>query len=177
MKPVRKIPLKHQSVRGFYTSVRWGRQVAFESTLERDFLILTDFDPSVVSVTEQPCRIRFSDSDGKNHRYTPDFYVERVAGRHSDKLIEIKYNANLLEDGAKLKPAFEAAETFANENDWSFEVLTEDNIRCTRLENAKFLLPYRRHLTDHGYCARWIKGIEIDGPCVATDLASALWPN
>jgi len=48
---------------------------AFESSLERDFLLLLDFDPEVVLYEEQPVTINYHDDQGRRRRYTPDVLV------------------------------------------------------------------------------------------------------
>src|SRR5437868_5438583 len=51
------------------------RMKGFESSLERDFFILLDFDLNVDRYEEQPVRIEYRDGDGRLRTYTPDVLV------------------------------------------------------------------------------------------------------
>lgn len=66
---VRKIGPTRRSVSGCY-AFRGEESIAFESTLERDFLIKADFDVSVLGVISQPCAIPF------RHPVTPTFQAD-----------------------------------------------------------------------------------------------------
>lgn len=66
-------------------SGRWwlatvGGHVGFESWLERDHLMLLDFDPSIVGIASQPFWLRWSDDDGKAVSHTPDVFARRLDG-------------------------------------------------------------------------------------------------
>lgn len=136
--PVRKIPISHSSLTGRHANFLGNGGIGFESSLERDYVTLTLFDPSVISVTEQPVRIQYRDEAGKDRRYTPDYLVHR--SDRASALIEVKPSRFLTEE---LKPKFQAGSIYAGRRGWTFEVWTEKEIRTPRLENARFLLPYR----------------------------------
>jgi hypothetical protein len=143
--PARVIGTSRRSLTGRVT--RGGESIQFESSLERDFLVLLDFDPVVIGVREQPVRIDYLDPDGRPRHYTPDFLVEYDNG--DVVLYEIKYRSNLREEWARLKPKFRAAIRYARANDMRFSILTDQEIRGTGLlANAKFLRPYRDRLRD-----------------------------
>ena len=55
--PVRKIPKNHLMVTGGYSSSKNTEIDAFESLLEKDYLLLLDFDESVRSFEVQPVHI------------------------------------------------------------------------------------------------------------------------
>jgi hypothetical protein len=63
--PVRKIPKNYRGVTGLVASELNAKQTAFESTLERDFMLLVEFDPNVLSYEEQPVRIDYLSADGQ----------------------------------------------------------------------------------------------------------------
>jgi hypothetical protein len=64
-------------------SLKAGRPVWWESLLERDYIVLLEFDPDVITFVEQPFRVRYS-FEGRVRHYTPDFLVERkTSGRWS----------------------------------------------------------------------------------------------
>ncbi|MET9832856.1 hypothetical protein ABZ078_26975 [Streptomyces sp. NPDC006385] len=49
----------------WYWSATCGGHVAYESWLERDHLMLLDFDPLVTGMASQPFRLSWAGSDGK----------------------------------------------------------------------------------------------------------------
>lgn len=71
---MRKICPTRRSVSGMY-AFRGQSSIAFESTLERDFLIRTEFCLGVLDVIPQPVEIPFVATNGRNYTYTPDFLV------------------------------------------------------------------------------------------------------
>ena len=54
---VRKIPKNHLFVTGGYSSRKSEEMDGFESLLEKDYLLLLDFDDTVESFEAQPVRI------------------------------------------------------------------------------------------------------------------------
>ncbi|MEQ8228514.1 MAG: TnsA endonuclease N-terminal domain-containing protein [Rhodospirillales bacterium] len=176
-KPVRTIPLKSRSVRGFYTSTRWPRPIAHESNLERDFLILCDFDTSVRQLTEQPCKITYPSEEGKDRNYTPDFFLDVAAEVGPSQLVEIKFQSELDERADDYAERFSAAREYAEARGWEFKVRTERSIRGDLLANAKFLLPYRRLPIDHGLSARWMRTLASTGPCTVEAALHDAWHN
>src|SRR6266581_6966395 len=73
--PVRIIPKNYRSLTGLVSNTRTQSMTAFESSLERDFLLLLDFDPDVEFYEEQPVRIVYQDDHGRCRTYTPDVFV------------------------------------------------------------------------------------------------------
>nr|WP_323178118.1 TnsA-like heteromeric transposase endonuclease subunit [Streptomyces sp. NBC_00847] len=65
---------------GWYWSATCGGHVGYESWLERDHLMLLDFDPLVAGMASQPFRLSWAGSGGKRVRHTPDFFVRRADG-------------------------------------------------------------------------------------------------
>lgn len=138
--PARTIGTSRRSITGRVAI--GGTSIPFESSLERDFLIMLDFDPSVADVLEQPIRITYQGADGRERHYTPDFVVEYDGGERV--VYEVKYRSNLKEEWHTLKPRFRAAIRYAKRNGMHFSIMTEVEIRQSPyLANAKFLRPYR----------------------------------
>lgn len=139
-RPVRVIGTSRRSITG---RVAFGdKSIPFESSLERDFLALLDFDLSVDDVLEQPVRIVYEGATGRERTYTPDFLVDYENGERV--IYEVKYRANLKEDWPQLKPRFRAAIRYAKNNGMHFSIMTEVEIRGTAyLSNVMFLRPYR----------------------------------
>jgi hypothetical protein len=67
--PVRKIPRSHRRVTGLVASTKNRRMAGFESSLERDLILLLEFDLNVENYEEQPCQIEFHDKEGYRHTY------------------------------------------------------------------------------------------------------------
>jgi hypothetical protein len=134
----RRIPLSRRShIIGF----QWTPAGAtfHESALERDFVTLTSFLTPAGVIQSQPVTIVFEDQ-GLRRRYTPDFLVTYSGGTD---LVEVKYASALEANWDRLAPAFSAAKQWANARNGRFRVVTEAEIRCGVLENAKRLLPLR----------------------------------
>lgn len=72
--PVRKIPPNYRSVTGSI-SFRSRKSVRFESTLERDFYEILDFDLNVDDIDGQPVLIEYEDETVRAKHYTPDVLV------------------------------------------------------------------------------------------------------
>lgn len=71
--PVRRIKSTRRSLSGVYAFR--GNAVAYESTLERDFLQRIDFNRNVVAAVSQPVSLDFVVLNGRSYTYTPDFLV------------------------------------------------------------------------------------------------------
>lgn len=143
---VRKIPKNYRNVTGRNARGRGTAPAEFESLLERDYLILLDFDPEVASFETQPIHVRVP---GNKRPYTPDVLVHyrpnHRGQRRATELIEVKPSDKLAKYKAELAPKFKAARALAHENGWKFAIRTEKHIRTPRLENAKFLRGYKNH--------------------------------
>ncbi len=140
--PVRKIPKNYRNVTGVASHHKATGQATFESTLERDFLTLLEFDTAVESFEVQPVTVHWRDELGKERTYTPDVLVYFKSSNYPTMLYEVKYRSELREHWAELKPKFRAALRFARSNGWRFKLITETEVREVRLRNAKFLLPF-----------------------------------
>jgi hypothetical protein len=57
-----------------------GEHVGFESWLERDQVMLLDFDRDVVGVSSQPFWLSWRDPAGASHRHVPDYFARRRDG-------------------------------------------------------------------------------------------------
>ena len=149
--PARKIGLGRRSLTGLMTS---GRKVEgpgpFESSLERDYFALLEFDNRVVAWHPQPLKVvTTSRADAPARTYYPDVLVERAHPRdgaiiQTVALVEVKYREEIKSNWHTLKPKFKACRAYARRQGWTFEIATEVEIRSPRLQNAKFLLPYQR---------------------------------
>lgn len=142
----RTIGTTHSSISGLYP-FKQNEAVAFESTLERDFLIRLETFKSVLNVISQPYTIEYKDSNGKLRRYTPDYLVQYKAypwPYRPYELIEIKPYSKLKKHFSQWKPKFKAAITFCKQHDYVFHLKDENRIRDQRWKNAMFLQRYRK---------------------------------
>jgi hypothetical protein len=147
--PVRKIPTNRRSMTGLVASRKNDRMTGFESSLERDFLLLLDFDPAVARYEEQPVRIEYVDAEGRRRTYTPDvlvYYHDDPAASADARplLCEVKYREDLFANWKEYKPKIRAGRAHARGRGWRFEIVTEREVRTPYLQNVKFLRPYRR---------------------------------
>lgn len=142
--PARKIPIGTRSVTG---TMPGGAR--YESTLERDLLYILLFDINIDSFVPQPVTIEYADAEGKRHTYTPDILIHHRTDISPAKKLpiilgEVKYRDDLRENFKEYRPKFKAAIRYAKERGWQFRIFTEREIRTPFLQNAKFLLPYKK---------------------------------
>mgnify|MGYP000087689449 CR=1 FL=1 len=151
--PTRKVSNRGGNIIGHHPSLKVGRMIAFESTIERDFIYLLDYDPDVKTFEEQPFIIEYEWA-GKIHRYTPDFHVVRCS---SDPVVECKPLNHVNDEDNQRK--FYAARRWCLESGREFKVETEVAIRSgSRLKNVVKLAQFARHYVEPGYC-RLILGV------------------
>ncbi|GGX17785.1 TnsA-like heteromeric transposase endonuclease subunit [Streptomyces noursei] len=65
---------------GLWWSSTVGRHVGYESWLERDHVMLLDFDPSVVGVSSQPFWLFWTSEKGRGISHAPDYFARRDDG-------------------------------------------------------------------------------------------------
>lgn len=144
--PVRKIPKNYLSVTGIFSSVKNGKSLGYESLLERDLMILLEFDDTVERFEEQPVKIPVVINGKKVKPYTPDILIHYLPLSSSETtrpvLGEVKVASDLKKFKAKYAPKFEAAALYADEHGWDWRKFTENDIRTDYLENLKFLREY-----------------------------------
>jgi hypothetical protein len=63
----------------WWSSTSMGH-VGFESWLERDHVMLMDFDPGIVGIASQPFWLLWQEEDGRSRRHAPDFFARRADG-------------------------------------------------------------------------------------------------
>lgn len=159
--PVRKIGKSSSSIRGYFPSKKLDRSVQYESSLERDFIYLLEFDRSIIEYVEQPVTINYLQED-KAFTYTPDFYIryDDNSPKRVPKLIEIKYAIDLIKYKDKLADKFEAGRLYAEKHNMEYEVVTEEFIRTPFLDNIKLLLPFRNIPTDKDIQNQLIRSLQ-----------------
>lgn len=145
---VRPIKPTKRSVSGVFP-FRGEGGIPYESLLERDFILRTEFSLDVLAITSQPVTIPFS-VNGRSYNYTPDFLVQfRLGDRGPDDwpkplLIEVKPEDEWRKNWQVWLPKWKAAWRYAREQGWIFHIHDESRIRDTALKNIKFLERYER---------------------------------
>ena len=142
----RIVPKNYRNVTGIAASQKCD-SAQFESTLERDYLALLEFDKNVKYFDVQPITIKWFESEGKERSYTPDVLVtynehQLAVANQKPLLCEIKYRDDIKKNWKTLKPKFKAAIKYAKQHGWRFKLITEVEIKTSYTNNAKFLLTY-----------------------------------
>ena len=146
---MRKIKPTRRSVSGVY-AFRGNCSIPYESTLERDFLIRTEFSLSVLDVIPQPAEISFVSANGRTYTYTPDFLVYYRLGNHSyddypkPVLVEVKPETEWRKHWREWLPKWKAARRYARSQGWEFHIRDESRIRDQTFDNIRFLERYKR---------------------------------
>nr|WP_249483070.1 TnsA endonuclease N-terminal domain-containing protein [Pseudomonas sp. HS6] len=149
IKPVRKIKPTRRSISGVMAFKGLGG-VAFESSLERDFLKRMRFSHQVESVISQPVEVPFSDSLGRPQIYTPDylvFYHQQnlpYFGVLRPLLVEVKPRGQWVENWRAWSGKWKEARRLARSQGWQFRIYDESRIRGLPLENIVFLERFER---------------------------------
>ena len=145
----RKIPLKRQSLSGMYV-FRKEQPIHYESSLERDFIVRTEFFLNVLDIIPQPATIEFFGHNGDAHTYTPDFLVYfRLGNREypmfpKPLLVEVKPREEWQANWRRWSAKWKATRRYAKEQGWCFRIKDESRIRAPALENIVWLARYKR---------------------------------
>lgn len=159
LKPTRRITKSYWSITGKKPSKKTGKSHRFESTLERDYITLLEFDDQVENYIEQPLTIYYF-YEGKDRVYTPDFLtIYKPSANTQPLLAEIKYKADLQRHQSEYKPKFDVAIKFAHENGYRFSIITEEDIRTVHLQNAIFLSRYIQNEVDKQLASVLLTGL------------------
>lgn len=100
---------------GLWWSVTTGSHVGYESWLERDHVMLLDFDPGVTAIAAQPFWLHWRDNSGRSRRHAPDLFARRADG--SGAVIDVRPDDRI---GDRDAEAFAAAEEACGLAGWSF---------------------------------------------------------
>jgi len=141
----RVIRPNHRSVTGWLANDLTGDAVPFESTLERDCAYIALFDKRVTEVQSQPITIPYKLENGRNSHYTPDYKVTyRMDGSTQRAILEVKELKTFEENKISFLRKYDAAEKWCTDNDCSFYVVTERQLRPPLIENIRFLYRQRQ---------------------------------
>ena len=170
----RKIRPTRRSVSGIY--VFKGRlPVPYESTLERDFLIRSEFSPHVLKIVSQPVRIPFTGNNGQTYTYTPDFLVfQNPESLLKPLLIEVKPRRHWRLHWRQWRPKWKAAIRYAKSRGWLFRIQDETRIRDIVFANIQSLAIYKRMRFTEQESRRIIDAVARTEPVTARHLINNL---
>jgi hypothetical protein len=120
---------------GWYWAATTGQHVGFESWLERDRLVLMDFDPQVAGVASQPFWLHWHDG-ARERRHAPDYFVRRVDG--SATVVDVRADERIEPKDAE---AFEVTRIACAQAGWHFERVGMPE--PVLLANVRWLSRYR----------------------------------
>lgn len=137
-RPVRRFPSykgqRHYS--GRWWSATMGCHVGFESWLERDHLMLLDFDPAVVAVASQPFWLFWTSEHGKARSHAPDYFVRRRDG--SALVVDCRPAERIRPKDAT---TFDAIRTACELLGWDYQLVGA--VEALRTANVRWLAGYR----------------------------------
>jgi hypothetical protein len=120
---------------GWWWSSTMGRHVGYESWLDRDQVMLLDFDPQVTRFASQPFWLRWPAGDGVR-RHLPDYFARRVDG--TGVVVDVRADDRIERADAE---AFAATAAACREVGWEFRrVGTLDGVFAA---NVRWLSRYR----------------------------------
>ena len=100
---------------GLWWSVTTWSHVGYESWLERDHVMMRDFDPRVTAIAAQPFWLRWRDGAGRSRRHAPDLFARLADG--SGLVIDVRPDDRIEEKDAE---AFAAAKDACDLAGWDF---------------------------------------------------------
>jgi hypothetical protein len=120
---------------GHWFSTTAGRHLEYESLLERDWMMLMDFDRNVDWVCEQPLRLRYR-RDGRPASHVPDLLVWRGG---EPELCDVKSAERV--DDPEFQAQVRAMELACGEASMGYRVLSEPDPQL--LMNVRWLAACR----------------------------------
>lgn len=130
-----------RSFAGWWWLATTGRHVGYESFVERDHVMLLDFDPEVTGVAAQPLCLCWRDESGRARRHVPDFFARLRDGR--GVVIDVRPDDRIPERDAEIFAVTARACALAG---WEFRRVGEaDRVLAA---NVRWLSRYR-----HPRCA------------------------
>ncbi|MGJ3561345.1 TnsA-like heteromeric transposase endonuclease subunit [Streptomyces sp. INA 01156] len=115
---------------GWYWAATTGRHVGFESWLERDRLVLMDFDPEVAGIASQPFWLHWHDGE-RERRHAPDYFVRRADG--SAVVVDVRADERI---GPRDAEAFDVTRLACGQAGWGFERVGCRRRYCWRMSDG-----------------------------------------
>ncbi|QOT15328.1 TnsA-like heteromeric transposase endonuclease subunit [Paenarthrobacter sp. YJN-5] len=120
---------------GSWWSSTTGSHVSFESLLERDFLMLADYDQDVLGIASQPFAVLWPKGTEGVRGHVPDFFLRLRDG--SGRVVDVRHRDHL-EAGSR---QFAMTRALCEEAGWDYEVFS--GISEPRFSNLRWLSGYR----------------------------------
>lgn len=116
--------------------------VGFESWLERDHVMLLDFDPAVVGIAAQPFWLSWPDASGSIVRHAPDYFARRADG--SAVVVDCR---PIERRGGGDQAKFAATRRVCDRLGWEYRLV--GGIEPILAGNLRWLAGYRHPRHDH----------------------------
>jgi hypothetical protein len=153
-----------RSFQGLWWFATTGEHVGFESWVERDAVMLLDFDPDVVAVSSQPFCLTWAGQPG-GRRHVPDFFARLADG--SALVIDVRPDELVGADDAEV---FAATQWACAAVGWGYRRVGV--VDAVLAANVRWLSGFR-----HRRCVNALAGSELvrrvaAGPVTVTDLVA-----
>lgn len=107
-------------------SIYEGKNISFDSNLEREFFFKYSRDFSIKSIIREPFSIEYiNPNDNRVHKYTPDFLIIYWNGYM--EVVEIKPKIQLIDPVVKVKAFF--ALRYCISKGLNYRFITEDDLK------------------------------------------------
>jgi hypothetical protein len=138
VRPVRGFSFRRgqRSFAGWWWAATTGELVGYESWLERDHVMLLDFDTEVTGFASQPFWLSWQDAGGRRRRHAPDYLARRRDG--SGVVVDVRADDRI---GPADEQAFAATRAACAQAGWSFARLGEPD--PVLAANVRWLSRYR----------------------------------
>lgn len=146
---------------GWYWSATCGGHVGYESWLERDRLMLLDFDPLVTGMASQPFRLSWISTEGKRVRHTPDFFVRRADG--TGLVVDVRPDERIEPDDAT---KFDVTAAACRAVGWDFQRVGTPE--AVLMANVRWLAGYRHPRVHRREVAARLVDVFTDGAGLLT---------
>jgi len=153
-----------RSFQGSWWFATTGEHVGFESWVERDAVMLLDFDPDVIAVSSQPFCLRWVNQPGAR-RHVPDFFARLADG--SALVIDVRPDELIGADDAEV---FAATQRACAAVGWGYR--RAGVVDAVLAANVRWLSGFR-----HRRCVNALAGSELvrrvaAGPMTVTGLVA-----
>jgi hypothetical protein len=132
---------------GRWWSATASSHVGYESWLERDHLMLLDFDPDVAAIASQPFWLSWTTPAGKTRSHAPDFFA-----RHHDGSAVVIDCRPLHRIKPKDAAKFDATRQVCDQLGWQYRVVGAPD--AIVVGNVRWLAGYRHPRHDQPDVAR-----------------------
>ncbi|MFI6102514.1 TnsA-like heteromeric transposase endonuclease subunit [Lentzea sp. NPDC051213] len=152
--PVRRFPSYKGQCHyiGQWWTATTGTLVGFESWLERDRLMLLDFDPDTVGLASQPYWLFWTTAEGRSRSHAPDYFA-----RLADGTAIVLDCCPLDRFKPKDEVAFEATRAACELLGWRYEIVgTPPEVL---LANVRWLAGYRHPRHDLHVVVQTLRGV------------------